>query len=136
MMPRVPTTRRSPPPRREPVRRRQLAVLAMAAVALLAGAVVGAGTGGPAARPDGKRPTTAAAQAARLPLTQQVGQLVVLRFAGTSPPGYVRRALRQNRVAGAILFRDNAIGPSQLRALTGALRDAAGSPAPIICVDH
>jgi beta-N-acetylhexosaminidase len=136
MIPRVPQTRRPPPSRRQMVRRRQVAVLATAAVALLAGAVVGAAGGGPSPRPEATRRATPAAQAKRLPLTQQVGQLIVLRFAGTTPPGYVRRVLRQNRVAGAILFRDNATGPAQLRALTRALRDAAGARLPLICVDQ
>ena len=74
---------------------------------------------------DGEEPSTAAPagtpapeEAARkvsegLPLSQQVGRLVVLRFAGTRAPGYVRRRLRQGRVAGAILFRDNATSPEQ-----------------------
>jgi beta-N-acetylhexosaminidase len=136
MMPRVPSRR---PPRREIVRRRQIAVLAMAGVALLAGAVVGAGAGGGApgprhAAPPGK--PTARQQAARLTLAQQVGQLVVLRFAGTRAPAYVRRALRRNRAAGAILFRDNATDPRQVTALTRELRAAAGSARPLICVDQ
>ena len=57
--------------------------------------------------------TTEARQLAavdRLPLTRQVGRLVVLRFAGTSAPGYVRDVLREGRAAGAILFRDNLTG--------------------------
>jgi beta-N-acetylhexosaminidase len=69
-----------------------------------------------------------------LTLRQQVGQLIVLRFAGTTAPEYVRRALRGRRVAGVILFRDNATGPGQLRALTRALRRAGGRP--LIAVDQ
>ena len=58
-----------------------------------------------------------------LPLTQQVGRLVVLRFAGTGAPGYVRRVLSEGRAAGAILFRDNLTGPGQAKALAGSLRE-------------
>ena len=70
----------------------------------------------------------------RLTLRQQVGQLVVLRFAGTSPPEYVRRAIRERRVAGVILFRDNVASPMQLRALTTALRREGGRP--LVAVDQ
>jgi beta-N-acetylhexosaminidase len=70
----------------------------------------------------------------RLSLRQQVGQLIVLRFAGTAAPEYVRRALRERRAAGAILFRDNVVAPGQLRALTRALRRAGGDP--IVAVDQ
>jgi beta-N-acetylhexosaminidase len=69
-----------------------------------------------------------------LTLEQQVGQVVVLRFAGTSPPEYVRRALREGRAAGAILFRDNAVSPAQLRTLTSALRREGGRP--LVAVDQ
>jgi beta-N-acetylhexosaminidase len=124
--------------RRDVVRRRQLAVLAMAAVALLAGAVVGAGAGGePAARkgPAAKGGTPLRV-ATGLSLEQQVGQLIILRFAGTTAPAYVRRALRRNRVAGAILFRDNASSPDQITALTRQLRASAGAATPLVCIDQ
>jgi beta-N-acetylhexosaminidase len=135
--------RRTPPP--AAVRRRRLAVLGAAVAALLAGVAVGAGAGGGDTAPGGARapgrgPRTAgeAARAAvdRLTPAQQAGQLVVLRFAGTAAPGYVTRRLREGRVAGAILFRDNAATPQQVSALAGALRRAAGRPAPVICVDQ
>ena len=41
--------------------------------------------------------------------------MVILRFAGTTAPGYVRGALREGRAAGVILFRDNVVSPGQLR---------------------
>lgn len=71
----------------------------------------------------------------RLSAVQQVGQLVILRFAGITAPAYVLRALRERRAAGAILFRDNVSSPAQLRALTGSLQAAAGGQA-LICVDQ
>jgi beta-N-acetylhexosaminidase len=134
---------RTPPP--DAVRRRRLAVAAMALLALVAGAAVGAGGGSePASKPPAKReirsptapPAAATAAVDKLSLEQQVGQLVVLRFAGTSAPSYVTRAIAERRVAGTILFRDNATGPEQVTALTGSLRRAAGSLKPIVCVDQ
>jgi beta-N-acetylhexosaminidase len=58
----------------------------------------------------------------------------VLRFAGTAPPAYVRRALAERRAAGAILFRDNVVSPAQLRSLTRGLRRAGGDP--VVAVDQ
>jgi beta-N-acetylhexosaminidase len=60
--------------------------------------------------------------------------VVLLRFAGTRAPGYVLAALREQRAAGAILFRDNVTDPAQLRALTAQLRRAGRDP--LICVDQ
>ena len=37
--------------------------------------------------------------------------MVILRFAGTEAPGYVRRVLREGRAAGVILFADNVVSP-------------------------
>ena len=129
------------------VRRRRLAVLGAALAAFVAGVALGAAAGGgePARRGrtgahgtagGGRAPAAQREAVDRLTLEQQVGQLVILRFAGTAPPGYVKRALRRRRVAGVILFRDNALDPRQLRALTAALRRAAGAPPPLVCVDQ
>jgi beta-N-acetylhexosaminidase len=122
------------------VRRRRLALAVAAALAFVAGLAVGAG-GDPAQKPareaDGAAApgeTPAPPPVDDLTLEQQVGQMVILRFAGTSPPGYVREALRKRRAAGAILFRDNVVDPAQLRGLTRALRRAA--PSALICVDQ
>jgi beta-N-acetylhexosaminidase len=65
---------------------------------------------------------------------QQVGQLLLLRFRGTAVPAYVRRLLRERRVAGVVLFRDNVRSPGQLRELTTILRRAGGRP--IVAVDQ
>jgi beta-N-acetylhexosaminidase len=69
-----------------------------------------------------------------LTLEQQVGQVLVLSFMGTTPPEYVREVLRERRVAGVILFGGNITGPSQLRELTGVLRQQGGRP--IVAVDQ
>src|SRR4051812_12310386 len=118
------------------VRRRRLALGAAALVALIAGAAVGAGGGGHTARSASLAPSRAVVAAVdRLTPLQRAGQLVVLRFAGTSAPPYVLRALRARRVAGVILFRDNIASPAQLRALTAQLQRAAGGRA-LISVDQ
>jgi beta-N-acetylhexosaminidase len=69
-----------------------------------------------------------------LTLEQQVGQLILLSFPWTTPPAYVRDALKERRVAGAILFGGNIASPGQLRALTAALRHDGGRP--IVAVDQ
>jgi beta-N-acetylhexosaminidase len=130
--------------RRAVVRRRQLAVVAAAALAFLVGIAVGAGGGeedakpkrdAAGAQPPAEREAAARAAVDKLPLTRQVGRLVVLRFAGTSAPGYVREVLGKGRAAGAILFRDNLTGPEQTKALTDQLTRGAAGP-PLICVDQ
>ena len=133
------------PDRRAAIARRRRNLLLAALAAFVLGIVVGAVSGGgeeadsprEAARDDGAAPAASPEPAApvdRLTLRQQVGQLIVLRFAGTTAPGYVRDALRERRAAGAILFRDNVTGPDQLRALTAELREAGGRP--IVAVDQ
>jgi beta-N-acetylhexosaminidase len=119
------------------VRRRRLTLAAAALAALVLGAVIGAGAeekppppGAGTATPTPAPAERARAAVDRLSLEQQAGHLVILRFAGTTAPGYVRRALRDGRAAGVILFADNVVSPDQLRALTRALR------APIVCVDQ
>jgi beta-N-acetylhexosaminidase len=126
-------------------RRRRLAVVALAA--LVAGMIIGAVGGGdddeaprpraPAAEGDGEpRADREPAAVDRLSLRQQVGRMVILRFAGTRAPSYVSRVLREGRAAGVILFRDNVIAPDQLEALTGHLNAAGRDSRPLICVDQ
>jgi beta-N-acetylhexosaminidase len=91
-------------------------------------AAVGLTTGGATAR-EGR-----ALASRELTLSQQVGQLLLLRFAGTRVPAYVRATLRERRVAGVVLFRDNVRSPGQLRALTTILRREGGRP--IVAVDQ
>ncbi len=77
---------------------------------------------------------TARGAADLLTLEQQVGQLVILSFTGTTVPAYVRAALEERRTAGVILFGKNIVDPAQLRALTSSLRRAGGRP--IVAVDQ
>ena len=127
------------------VARRRLAVLLVALAAFVAGIVLGAGAGGGehGGSGAGQKGSTAGAPSReareraavdKLTLRQQIGQVIVLRFVGTTPPEYVRRALRERRAAGAILFHDNVLDPAQLRALTAALRAAGGDP--VVAVDQ
>lgn len=69
-----------------------------------------------------------------LTLEQQVGQLVILSFSGTTVPPYVREAVRKRHVAGVILFGGNIRSRGQLRRLTADLR--AGGRRPIVAVDQ
>jgi beta-N-acetylhexosaminidase len=131
-------------------RRRRALLISGAGAALLAGALVGARAEEPpipqisiaSDRPGLARlaePAPEQREAVdKLPLTRQVGKLVVLRFVGTAPPPYVRRVLHDGHAAGAILFRDNVTGPDQLRALTAVLRKSgkAAGTMPIVCVDQ
>jgi beta-N-acetylhexosaminidase len=135
------------PDRRVLIHRRRRNLLAGALAAFALGIAVGAVSGGgeepsdPVAPAPEATPTSIpepgkdeAALVDRLTVPQQVGQLIVLRFAGTEPPDYVREALRERRAAGVILFRDNVVSSEQLRALTRALRDAGGRP--LVAVDQ
>jgi beta-N-acetylhexosaminidase len=98
----------------------------IAGAALVLALVAGSASGGPS--------RGAHAQVDRLTLEQQVGQLIVMSFTGTTAPDYVLEALRQRRAAGVILFGDNVASPSQLQVLTGALRRAGGRP--IVATDQ
>src|SRR5688500_934977 len=127
--------------RRVHVRRRRAALAAAAVIALVAGVAVGAGGGegpreaAPEASPQGREQPPPPEEAIdRLTLEQQVGRLVILRFAGTEAPEYVRRILGEGRAAGAILFRDNVTDPVQLRALTRSLRRAGRGV--LVCADQ
>ncbi|MET0817317.1 MAG: glycoside hydrolase family 3 N-terminal domain-containing protein [Solirubrobacteraceae bacterium] len=133
-----------------PARRRLVLLIAAALLAFVVGIVVGAGGGGdekPAAREPGTRTAggntivpPAAEQEPEEPvdglsLRQQVGQVVILRFAGLEAPGYVLDALSERRAAGVILFRDNVESGEQLRALTASLREAGGDDT-LVMVDQ
>jgi len=115
-------------------RTRSALALLVGGVLLVAGSARGSQATAPV-RAQGSSFATQPAAVGELPLSSQVGRLVVLRFAGTSAPAYVREILRDGRAAGAILFRDNVIDPAQTKALTSQLRHGAQST-PLICVDQ
>lgn len=129
------------PRARDPAARRRLAALGLAAAVAAAAGVIVAASGddnsdGAGSAGAGRTASSAAggqaqdpAGAPPVPVDQAVGQTLVLAFAGTEAPAYVRRALRAGRAAGVILFRENAASPGQVRALTQSLQDAAAGGA-------
>lgn len=139
------------PARRAPDARARLVAVGVLAAAVIVVVALALSFGGggrgperpaPPAAGETSRPTpegegTAARRAPvdDLSLDEQVGSLVVLRFAGTTLPGYVRRILRDGEAAGVILFADNLTGPGQARALTASIQEAAGGDA-LIMVDQ
>ena len=84
---------------------------------------------------EGPRPDRTPVPPEGTSLPRLVGQTVILSFEGTTVPPYVRRALREGRVAGVILFAGNIASASQLRALTSALQEASGNRA-LVMVDQ
>jgi beta-N-acetylhexosaminidase len=131
--------------RRAQVRRRRTRLGAAALAAFAAGVALGATHGGddeprhagaPAPAPESAPPRADVAPVDRLTLAQQVGRMVILRFAGTEAPGYVTDVLRRGRAAGVILFRDNLVAPRQLQELTDSVTGAAPDLRPLICVDQ
>src|SRR5688572_22270117 len=131
--------RRAAERRRTIVRRRLTALGIAAALAFVIGIAVGGDDGedrtapAPAATPAPEEEARKVSEG--LPLGQQVGKLVVLRFAGTSVPGYVRRVLAEGRAAGAILFRDNLTGAGQAKALATRLQRTDGNT-PLVMIDQ
>src|SRR5436190_5153370 len=126
-----------PPP--GPARRRLIALGAAGFVALVAGIVVGAGGGGSSATKRSsaavKPPAQAVAKAKGLPLRRQIGEILMIAFHGTTPPGYLQRALREGRAGGVILFKANAPTPAVTRALTRRLQ-RAGRGRVLIAADQ
>jgi beta-N-acetylhexosaminidase len=123
-------------------RRRFFALVLAAAVALIAGLVIGSGAGDdsetdPAVGVSAGRAREEAAVRAvdRLSLREQVGQLLVSSFDETSVPDYIRRRLIARETAGVILFGRNGGPESQWRQLTRVLQRAAADEA-LIMVDQ
>ena len=130
-------------PARE-VGRRRLAALAGAALgALFLGAAVGSGDGGgsgdkaAAAATQQQRDFEAARDAVdRLTLRQQVGQVTISSFPGTTRPEYIRRRLRARETAGVILFgAANGGDAAHWRRLTRSLQ-RAGHGRALVMVDQ
>jgi beta-N-acetylhexosaminidase len=132
----------TPRARRAAGRRRLAALGAAALVALIAGVSVGArddagGDGDQAVAETPQQRRLAAAREAvdRLSLRQQVGQVTISSFPGTSRPEYIRRRLRARETAGVILFGANGGSRATWRRLTRSLQGAAGGRA-LIMVDQ
>jgi hypothetical protein len=71
----------------------------------------------------------------RVSLPALAGGAIVLSFSGPTLPAYARDILHQGRAAGVILFGHNVASPVQLRALTRAIRRAAGRRV-LVCADQ
>jgi beta-N-acetylhexosaminidase len=82
------------------------------------------------------RGTSGSGPLSRAELERLAGGVVVLRFAGTTAPDYVLRALRRRRVAGVILFRDNVVSRQQLGAMTRAFHRAAPGGRALVMIDQ
>src|SRR5436190_16369454 len=127
-----------PHPPAGPARRRLIALCAAALVALVVGIVVGAGSDSSQPKPTTaavKPPARTVAKAKRLSLRREIGEILMIAFHGTGPPGYVQRALRQGRAGGVILFKANAPTPAATRALTRRLQ-RAGRGRVLIAADQ
>ena len=108
----------------------------VAVFAVVGGVVAGASGDEEESRRAASRQTAPEVVAPKgLTLTQQAGSVIVLRIRGTSAPRYVRRALRQRRAAGVILFRDNIRSADQLRRMTRAFQRAARGRA-LVMIDQ
>ena len=126
------------------VGRRRLAALAGAALgALFLGAAVGSSdenaseTDAAAQTTQQERDLEVARQAVdKLTLRQQVGQVTISSFPGTTRPEYMRRRLRARETAGVILFgTTNGGDAAHWRRLTRSLRDA-GHGRTVVMVDQ
>jgi beta-N-acetylhexosaminidase len=73
--------------------------------------------------------------AATVPLRQQVGQLIVAGFPGTSAPSWLRGRLARRELGGVVLFGHNVVSPSQVRALDRQIQSAARGRA-LIALDQ
>jgi beta-N-acetylhexosaminidase len=132
-------SRLSPRLSRDPAaRRRFYALVGAAAIALVVGLLVGAGSGGEESGPASSQPgREESLQHAvdRLGLREQVGQVLISSFDETSVPEYIHRRLRARETAGVILFGRNAESESQWRELTRSLQRQASNEA-LVMVDQ
>jgi beta-N-acetylhexosaminidase len=122
-------------PRDPAARRRLVALASAAALALVAGIAVGAGSGGGSGSEAARDRAPAPPPVEALSLQQQVGQLLVSSFDGTSVPPYLARRLRAGETAGVIVFGKNGGGPGEWRALTRSVQSAARGGA-LVAVDQ
>jgi beta-N-acetylhexosaminidase len=117
------------------VRRRRLTVLALAAVAAVAGAVVGAGAG------DDSSAVVAPGfcdEPGRPALERAAGQLVMVRMEGSATPELLERA-RAGEIGGVILFPPSDIAGERLAGEIERVQRAAGRggfPPLLVAIDQ
>lgn len=70
-----------------------------------------------------------------LPLSEQVGRMLLVGFEGLHAPDYILDWLAEGRIGGVILFARNVASPQQLAGLTRALQRAAKHPI-LIAIDQ
>jgi beta-N-acetylhexosaminidase len=105
-------------------------------VAGVAAISVGASsTPSPLAEPAASPPRWAKEAATDLSVEQQVGQVVIGGFNGSSAPRPTRSALMSGRLSGVILFRGNVRSADQLRGLSRSVQRAAHGTA-LVSVDQ
>ena len=115
-----------------------MALAAAALVAFVVGIAVGSGGSSkpaPTSTAAAQPPARAVKAAKGLSLQRQIGEMLMISFPGTTAPEYVRRALRQGRAAGVILFRANVPTRDSTRALTRSLQ-RAGHRRVLIAADQ
>jgi beta-N-acetylhexosaminidase len=125
------------------VRRRRLALLGVAAVAAVAGAVVGAGSA-PEDEPEAESASVAEAERPECPAAlaskrrRLIGQMLVVRMEDEATP-QLRRAARRGELGGVVLFPSAGARESALRHEVAALRAAAAertAPRPLVMIDQ
>lgn len=129
----------------DPAARRRLTALLSAGALALAGGIA---VGGSAGDDSGEDEAAGAAQTRqeealgaarkavdRLTLRQQVGQVTISSFPGTSRPEYIRRRLRARETAGVILFGGNGGDRRTWRRLTRQIQEA-GHGRALVMVDQ
>jgi beta-N-acetylhexosaminidase len=141
-LPQARAERRAAARRRTAGRRRLAALGAGALVALVTGLFVGAGDNGggdgetaAAETPQQERLAAAREAVDGLSLRQQVGQVTISSFPGTTRPEYIRRRLRARETAGVILFGSNGGDRATWRRLTRQVQEA-GHGRALIMVDQ
>jgi beta-N-acetylhexosaminidase len=120
------------------VRRRRLALGAVACLAAVVGAIVGASGDGEDAAPPAASAKIVCPPAVAADPRRLVGQMLIVRMEGSATQ-QLRRRVRRGLIGGVILFPPLDTATSALRTEVRALRGAAsatGAPAPLVAIDQ
>ena len=80
-------------------------------------------------------PAATVSRAADVPLSQQVGRLIMTGFPGTAAPSWLTGRLARRELGGVVLFGYNVASRTQVRALDARLQSAAHGQA-LIALDQ